>query len=206
VLVRRFRTPLGGEDSLLDENLADRPDKLLADSVVIADQVLYFRVEFWGPQTTAWESTPGGQPALTAWDSTRGLLPPGDPGFPYGVGEASLLDGSDDMFPGLLRLTLVLDRDEGGATSGVLDEPITAESRKVLLTGTTFLRNQDKPDHVLIDGEWMAVTAMAGRELTVERGARGTLPATHDAGARVRVGKRFERIVELPAARQNDDS
>ena len=35
-LVRRFRTPLGGEGSLLDERLLDRPEKLLADAVVVA--------------------------------------------------------------------------------------------------------------------------------------------------------------------------
>ncbi len=207
-LVRRFRAPLGGEDSLLDETLPERPDRLLAGSTVIADQVLYLGVDFWGPGTTVWDRGPGAgpeeRPCYPAWDSTRAILPPDDPSFPFGLGPASLLDGSDDMVPGLVRLVLVLDRDEGGATSGVLAEPLTAESRQVRLTSTTFLRDQDRPDHLLIDGEWMAVTAAAGTEFTVVRGARGTLPASHDSGARARTGRRFERIVELPAGRESE--
>ena len=50
-LVRRFRTPIGGEGSLLDPDLAERRDRLLQDAIVLADQVLYFGVSCWAPGT-----------------------------------------------------------------------------------------------------------------------------------------------------------
>jgi prepilin-type N-terminal cleavage/methylation domain-containing protein len=204
-LIRRFRAPLGGDGSLLEPDLLLQPDRILADGVPVADQVLYFGVELWGPDTTAWQAEPGTDQvsALTAWDSTRGLVLPGDPTFPYAAGEDSLWDGSDDMFPPLARITLVLDREQGATSSGRLAENISADARRLPLQSSTFLRAEENPDHVLVGSEWMRVTAIESGGLTVERGVRGTVAGTHLAGDRISVGRRFERIVELPAHREN---
>jgi prepilin-type N-terminal cleavage/methylation domain-containing protein len=205
-LVRRFRAPLGGEGSLLEADLLERPDRLLAGAVPLADGVLHMGVACWGPVTTHWDADPGeqGAAALTAWDSTRALFPPDDPGFPHGRGPASLLDGSDDMLPRMVRLTLVLDeREGGGAGSGRLAESMTKEARQLTLASLGFLRDQEAPDHVLVDMEWMAVLSRNGSTMTVERAARGTGAASHAAGAPVRTGRAFERVVRLPAARED---
>jgi prepilin-type N-terminal cleavage/methylation domain-containing protein len=204
-LMRRFRSPVGGEGSLLDPDLLAQPDRLLAGGIPVADQVLYFGVDLWGPDTTVWDAGTGVDevPALDTWDSTRGILPPGDPRFPYGAGEDSFWDGSDDMFPRLVRITLVLDREHGATSSGRLDETISAESRRLKLQSTTFLRAEESPDHVLIGSEWMRVTSIESGALVVERGARGSVATPHLAGDTVLVGRRFERIVRLPAFREN---
>jgi len=204
-LLRRFRAPLGGEGSLLEVDLLLQPDRLLADGVAVADQVLYFGVELWGPDTTAWDVDPRSDdvPPLVGWDSTRGILLPGDPAFPYAVGEDSLWDGSDDMFPRLVRVTLVLDREQGATSSGRLAENISAEAHRLPLQSSTFLRAEENPDHVLLGSEWMRVVSIESGALMVERGVRGTVAGTHPAGTRISVGRRFERIVELPAHREN---
>jgi prepilin-type N-terminal cleavage/methylation domain-containing protein len=205
-LVRRFRAPLGGEGSLLEPDLVERPDRLLAGAVPLADGVLHLGVDCWAPDTAGWDADPQteGPPALSAWDSTRGLYAKADPGFPYGRGEASLLDGSDDMLPSMVRLTLVLDeREGGGAGAGRLAEAMSREARRLTLASTGFLRDQESPDHVLVDQEWMAVVGRDGRVVTVERAARGTAVASHEAGAPVRTGRAFQRVVRLPAARED---
>jgi prepilin-type N-terminal cleavage/methylation domain-containing protein len=208
-LVRRFRAPLGGEGSLLAPELVDQPDRLLAGAVPLADGVLHLGVACWAPHTTAWDEDPGtagssGAAALGAWDSTRGLFPPTDTAFPYGKGPASLLDGSDDMLPRLVRITLVLDeREGGGAGGGRLADTLTKEARQLTLVSVGFLRDQESPDHVLVGQEWMRVVGREGRVLTVERGSRGTPATPHESGTSVRAGRAFERVVRLPAARED---
>lgn len=204
-LVRRFRTPIGGQGSLLDAGLPEQRERMLKGAIVLADQVLYFGVACWAPGTTHWDKPPDatGVAAPVVWDSTRGLLPPEDPGFPFGRGPASLLDGSDDLFPRRVRLTLVLDDSAGDTAGGALAEAVSAESKRIVLASTTFLREQAAPDHVLVEGEWMKVTDLDGRTLSVVRGVRGTTAVSHADGAKVRAGATFERVLELPAAREN---
>ncbi|MHC5212254.1 MAG: PulJ/GspJ family protein [Planctomycetota bacterium] len=205
-LVRRFRAPLGGEGSLLEADLVEQPDRLLAGAVPLADGVLHLGVACWAPHTTRWDadpSEPGGE-ALAGWDSTRGLFPASDTGFPYGKGPASLFDGRDDMVPRHVRLTLVLDEREGGGSGGGrLADPMTEEARQLELASTGFLRDQEAPDHVLVGQEWMRVVSREGRVLTVERAARGTPAAPHESGSAVRAGRTFERVVSLPASRED---
>ena len=198
-LMRAVRMPAGGERSLLDPSLAEQKDRLLADAVPAADDVLFFGVQFWGPGTTGWDAGGG---AFTAWDSTRGLIPPGDPDFPFGVGPASWTDSSDDIWPRLVRLTLVLDRAQGAASAGSLAEPVGAEAKVITVADGGFLRDEEAPDHVLIDDEWLQVTGIDGRTLQVQRGARGTVPAVHVDGARVRTGRTFRRVLALQAGRE----
>ncbi len=226
-LIRRVRTPLGGTGSLLDEDSWVTPagapsggglrDQLQAaeargagvwrDGVVLADRVLWFGVLCWGADTTCWDRLPtdpaDAVPALPVWDSTRGLAPAGTEGFPLAVGPASLLDGSDDVFPQRVRLTLVLERDEGNATTGVLSDELSLTGRTLTLASARILEDEQAPDFVLVDAEWLGVTAADGRNLTVTRGARGTRPAQHSSGTKLRVGRRFDRVVDLPCGREN---
>lgn len=199
VLVRGLRAPAGGERSLLDPALAAQPDRLLADCVPVAEDVLWFGCEFWGPATADWGPDGG---ALTAWDSTRGVLAPGDPEFPYGAGPDSLERPHDDAWPRLLRLTLVLDRAAGATASGTLAAGVSADERRLRLAGASFLRDEEPPDHLLVEDEWVAVAAIEGDEVRVTRGARGSVAASHPDGARVRAGRTFRRVLRLAAGRE----
>ena len=103
--------------------LAARPDAgraertaSLADAVPAADDVPLLRRGSSGAR--ARRRGPSEDGALTAWDSTRGLHPARRPGLPFGVGPASWSDPSDDIWPRLVRLTLVLDRAQGAASAG----------------------------------------------------------------------------------------
>ncbi len=198
-LMRVVRAPAGSERSLRDAALPAQRDRLLADAAVVADDVLWFGVEFWGPGTTDWSAGGG---AFPAWDSTRGLLPPGDPDFPFGAGPASHSEPSDDVWPRRVRLTLVLDRAQGATTASSLSEAVGPDARRLRLASADLLRDEEPPDHLLVEDEWVAVLSVEGRDLTVGRGARGTRPATHGEGARVRAGRTFRRVLEVPAGRE----
>lgn len=195
-LVRKVRTPIGGPDSLVAADL--RSERLLHDAVRLVDRVLFFGVQCWTPDTTDWD---GDAPASSVWDSTRGLLPR-DAGFPYGRGPASLLDGRDDTWPTLVRITLVLDPYEGDAVApGILAEDLLPGGTRLVLRAP--LRGDERaPSHVWVGGEWMAVTAVDGAELGV---ARGAVPREHTAGTQVRTGPAYRRDILLPAARENFD-
>jgi prepilin-type N-terminal cleavage/methylation domain-containing protein len=204
-LVRRVRTPVGGAGSLLDPLLVDREDRLLEDSLPLADRVLHLGVLAWAPASTVWEPLPGadGVPALDTWDSTRGLVPSGDVAFPFGVGPQSLLDGRDDMFPPVLRLELVLDPyADSGRAPNTLSEPVGDGATRLSLRRSGFGGDDRAPGFVWVEGEWMAVVSVDGKDLVVERGVRGTTPRAHDTGAAVRVGVAFRRVVTLPGARE----
>jgi len=208
-LVRRVRSPIGGSGSLLDPLLPEQEDRLLTGLVPIAAGVLHFGVTAWGPATTTWEAAP--QEAATAatpfWDSTRGLIAPGAPLFPYGRGAASLDEPSDDLYPTHLRLSLVLDPfvrgDPGLGAAGRLAEDLALDGTELQLTAAALSGDELEPGMLWLEGEWLEVRAHDGRRWTVGRGARGTRPARHAAGSPVRVGLLFDRVVRLPAAREN---
>jgi len=200
VLFRRFRSPIDRDGSLTAPGLVGRSDRLLQDGIAIAHGVLHFGVELWGPDTTRWSDAPGGVPdvALRTWDSTRGVVPPHDPSFPYGVGSASYEDPRDDLFPSRIRLVLELDP---GSGAGRLAEAVGADATRVTLSSARLFQGAREPDFVLVDHEWMRLVSRDGRRLRVERGARGSPAVGHDLAAPVRVGRRLERVVALPAAR-----
>ncbi|MCB9899216.1 MAG: prepilin-type N-terminal cleavage/methylation domain-containing protein [Planctomycetes bacterium] len=198
-LIRKVRTPPGGPDSLLAPELHE--ERLLDESVRLVDRVLFFGVACWTPDTRDWDAAPlEGGPSFV-WDSTRGILPP-DSGFAYAEGPGSLLDGHDDLWPTVVRVTLVLDPYQGSAVApGTLADDVTAQATALRLRKA--LSGDDRqPSHVWVEGEWMDVVSVSGRDLVVRRRA---LPRDHAAGAQVRTGFSFTREVLLPSVRENLD-
>jgi hypothetical protein len=61
---------------------------------------------------------------------------------------------------------------------------------------------QDRGAFVLIDSEWMQITSVTGDTAGVVRGARGTTPAAHEAGAIVHWGNTVVR--EIPIGMHRD--
>jgi prepilin-type N-terminal cleavage/methylation domain-containing protein len=207
-LVRRAATPIGGPDSLLRSELDLQEDRLLEGALRLAEGVLYFGVSGWTPDTTVWDAVDGsGRPGSRVWDSTRALIPPGDADFPYGRHADSLLDGRDDLFPTLVRITLVLDpfAAPGLGAPGRLAGEISADERRIELRSATLSGDDRTPDMLWVDGEWLAVRSRDGNAFDVERGVRGTQAQPHDAGAAVRLGQVFQRVVRLPAYREDFD-
>jgi prepilin-type N-terminal cleavage/methylation domain-containing protein len=208
VLLRRVRSPLGGAGSLLEPELLDQGDRMQQDALRLVDRVLHFGVRCWSPDTTAWEALPASDDvsALRVWDSTRGLFDPDDPAFPYGMGEDSLLDGHDDMFPPVVQIVLILDPfQEDRVAPGQLALDVGPDATRVRLVSGRLGGDDRVPDAIWIGGEWLGVTSRINNELVVERGLWGTAPRQHAQGSPVRVGRRFERVVVLPTARENFD-
>ncbi len=216
-LMRCVRTPIGGPTTLTDPERWSDVGRLLADALPIAEDVLFFGVEFWVPGAAAWsreewvEPTPdeGAAGAMKAgkvapifatatWDSTRGL----SDDLPTYLGEDSLWDASDDATPALVRLTLVL---AAGLPTGQVRETLGIEGRRLRLTDVRFLRDdEERPEFVLVDHEWMRILeeGVTSTEIVVERGARDTEIASHATGAVARIGRTFRRVVRLPTARE----
>lgn len=208
-LVRRVRTPIGGPGSLLNPQLAMQEGRLLEGALRLAEGVLYFELAGWTPGTTMWDALDASdRPASVVWDSTRALVPPGDQAFPYGRHPDSLLDGRDDLFPPLVRITLVLDpfQGRGVGAPGRLATDVSEDLAQIELRSTTWAGDDQTPAMLWIEGEWMEVRSREGRTYSVMRGARGTQPQPHAAGAVVRVGETFTRVVRLPASREDFDS
>jgi type II secretory pathway pseudopilin PulG len=56
---------------------------------------------------------------------------------------------------------------------------------------------QDPGSFVLLDAEWMEITAITGGTAGVKRGARGTVPAPHEAGTLVHYGRTVVREIPI---------
>ncbi len=206
-LYRLFRAPIGGEGSLFQERLWDDPRKLCGAAVPMADNLLYLGFEFWSRDTLSWSDPPdqaGGR--LTVWDSTRALLldAEGFNGFLLRKGAASLEDGSDDVFPRRVRITLVLERDEDEAATVRLAAAMTATSN-ILRPDALKPFAGTRPLHpfLKVEGEWMEWSQVADGGVKVLRGARGSGRRAHAAGARLRFGQTFQRVVEIPVFRED---
>ncbi|MED5329810.1 MAG: type II secretion system protein [Planctomycetota bacterium] len=201
-LMRKVRTPLGGPNSLVDlENLGER-DHLVNDAVAVAEGVLFFGVDVWGPETDVWdiphgEERGGLQPSFPVWDSTRALL---GSSFVYHTDATSLLNRRDDMFPRMVRVRLVLDAQ---LPVGRLSEDVTAASRAFNVSSASFLGDESQPDHLLLGQEWVRVLSVTGRQLTVERGVRGSVAIPHETGEALRLGRTFDRVLRLPTGKEN---
>jgi hypothetical protein len=57
--------------------------------------------------------------------------------------------------------------------------------------------------HVLVEGEWMEVLSTSGASAAVRRGARGTQPALHPAGALVHHGRSAVREIPIGTFRED---
>jgi len=205
-LYHGWRSPVGGEGSLLEPESLDTLREIHEACRPIATGLLYLGVTWRRVFATDWEPTMGGvgehDPYVgRIWDSTRAL----DPKFPLFRGRESLGDPSDDVFPAWARLTVTLvapsavglGRGETALAADVgQDEPvILVENARVLLG--------PGPDErwLKVDGEWMryrtAKVDLASGKVSVERGGRGSKKAMHEGGAEVYVGLTSRSIVRL---------
>jgi type II secretory pathway pseudopilin PulG len=182
-----------------------------------AEGILHLSFSFWTPYTDTWDRSlpprlrrsPNERSGpIATWDSTRAVLdekaPPSE--FAWRRVEGSLEDPSDDLFPERVEVTLVV---AGNAELPLLTlvEDLGASDRSILLSRANGLSEEGPNRFVKIDGEWIAYEKIDRGRLILPvgkatgRGARGTAPARHQAGAVVEVGTTFRRVVEIPAVR-----
>jgi len=218
-LKRAVRSPAGSDFA-----------SMFGDAQVLARDVLYFGLLFatpythtqfggldaknrqLGPLTASWHPElprlpvrknpqgPFGPERL--WDSTRGVLRE----FSFYVGPESRDDGEDDVFPEMVRVTVVIEPDPLRTvrtdTTGYINDSIglvpVASTRGFPPGGRT-------DSYILVDEEWMHYSSKTGRSFTIDqRGARGSAAAVHESGAPVRRGYTFSRTFYLPGYRSEE--
>lgn len=223
-LYRGIRAPIGGKGSLLPTRRASDPSATvdvrgplhLPEVAKVADRVLtgvlYFGVEFWGRKTLSWDSSvrPPAGPSTT-WDSSRGILPGGKGSDSFhlaksGFGpDSSLNDPVDDVFPRRIRVTLVVEEVGPNASTGVLAEDLSAETKSVPLLSSQFVPVvEGARRYVKIGTEWIEFLGRSDNTLTgCTRGARGTTAQAHPEGSVVHHGRTLVREFAVPTFRDS---
>jgi type II secretory pathway pseudopilin PulG len=222
VLFRGIRTPIGGRTSFFAVPQffhaplpgmpapKETPPEGVALLRAFASHVLYFELLYATPYSTTWaldvppRKDGGASGPLTYWDSTRSMPPAGEPDpkiFGTYVDKSSAADPRDDILPPRVKVTLVVREGEAAESSTMLLQELNP-------TATSFVVAEPdrvpKPGFVFLDEEWIEVDDATGARVHVKaRGARSTQPAAHRSGAEVVVGRTFEAVVPLAAARED---
>jgi hypothetical protein len=221
---RGYRAPPGGPGSLLplkggSDPLGTGSARGAMNSVdvravarPILSGVLFFGVDFWSRRTNTWDSkvrARDGGP-LPTWDSTRGILPLGEDLSSFALSkrtgvqdDTSLNDPTDDTFPRKVRVTCVVEELGRNARVGYLNDDLVADAKTFSVSDTRFFPAVDTAQrYVKVDGEWIEVGLPTGGSFPViRRGARGTVAASHSAGAKVHHGRTFVQEYDVAAFR-----
>jgi prepilin-type N-terminal cleavage/methylation domain-containing protein len=218
VLCRSIHSPIGNGGSLFDDgNLTSR------NLTPLSDRVLYFGFRFWTQYTNNWSTAYYTKTYLfdrdneksgpkVFWDSTRGTYRPGEQDssrkYQFLMYRGTPHDASDDIFPSLIKIILVVK--ESGQTAAIttLARNVEATSTDIYLTdGSRFPRTKDDGFcYVCIEGEWIKYRERRRNTLTgIRRGVRGTKAMRHRSGARAETGRTFSMVIKPPSFRENWD-
>jgi len=149
-----------------------------------------------------WKAGPELDGAATSWDAWAKRRPDKDvhPWNEPGAGMPRVKDRP--LLPRRVRVELELERPS--------DRQRRTKVTSVVETGDTSIQVDDgdkvpreEGSFVLVDAEWMRVRSVDGRNLTVERGQRGTKTVMHAPGALVHYGLKVVR--EIPVATYRED-
>ncbi|MBI5366756.1 MAG: hypothetical protein HZA54_06945, partial [Planctomycetes bacterium] len=188
-----------------DEELLASPAFFGAAGELVARGVVWVGYAFWAPGTTTWDL--GVPPRASGvrgtgdagpdprWDSTRAL----DRDFALFLKTIPRVPPLADVLPVSVRVTVTVEADPGRARPVTLGAALTAaDNERALVSSSAEL--PDAPAALLVEREWIAYTEKGDGWIKIgTRGARGTAPAAHESGARVRFGTTFERTVAIPA-------
>ena len=215
-LYRGLRAPIGGTETFfINSNLI--PATSYSPLIEFADGVLYLGFHFWTQYTNTWDVsawpiiTPQPDeksgPALS-WDSTRSLMlvrNPVERQYTTYLSAASEADTNDDVFPMAVQVVLVL-AEGGTGTTSRLTRDIEDTSTRIPVEDASMFENLAYP-YVWINGEWIRFSNVERGVLALrdeyDRGARGTLPASHRRGSLVQAGRTFTVTIMLPGGRED---
>lgn len=188
----------GAEGTFFSEGFFSNASSWDGPMKEVTSGVLYFGIAF-GPESS--------EQAFDCWDSTRGWLGrnadlPANR-FPLAKSAASLADPRDDVYPGYLFLTLVLERDASDARLTFLREAIDENERRIEVDDARRVPNKF-PGFMKIDAEWIELSGVEGKAAIVKtRGARSTVQASHEAGAKIHVGETFTTMLRLETHKED---
>lgn len=123
-----------------------------------------------------------------------------------GDGYDTYFDPSDDVFPRRAQVTLVITNTRGRPRVAALKEKLEASDEGMIIVDNSTIFRSDDHKYVKIGQEWIRYTHFgSGGSIFIApggRGARGTVPAEHLAGADVETGRTFVLTIDLPSSRE----
>jgi hypothetical protein len=140
--------------------------------------------------------------ATASWDAWNRDRPDADihawntawPWMPKSRGRA--------LLPRRVRIELEIERPVDRLRRTRLLADLRTEDRQVVVDDVRHLPDFDGA-HLLLGGEWVRVSSRDGANLTVERGVRGTSPATHARGTLVHWGRSYAREIVVGGHRED---
>jgi len=221
---RAYRSPIGGEGTLLDPKNYDSREKVvrLVQRQPVFQEVTLFDLLFWTQWTTNWEWSarepvvtrppadaaqvakgpePCG-PSLT-WDSTRGILPAEV--FRLGKGASSFNFSADDIWPHAVRISYAV-----AETSTTLATNVGADDNSFIVVAGDFAtgRGEVRDVPMKIGTEWVLVSSRDGTrrdKFYMSRGRRGTTKVAHAAGEPVYFGRVYDFTMAIPSFRDDNN-
>jgi hypothetical protein len=174
----------------------------------LAADVLSLGFDYWSQNTQNWEEPKRGKNTgpEKIWDSTRAISDGPLAQFSLHRGQDSADDLEDDIFPEKVRVTITVDSAMPRCVYAKLVEQVGDTVGGQILVDTTkgFRDGEDQDAYILIDDEWLHYKKKTPTGFEIDqRGARGTACRGHAAGAIVRTGKTFRRIVYIPNWRED---
>ena len=122
------------------------------------------------------------------------------------AGADSLRDVRDDVFPGWVRVTLVVDRGPNHASDAFLTEPLGREDKTMVVSRTDRLPDPEQARYLKVGPEWVRFSTFGSqRVIGLRRGQRGTSATAHKAGTSVRAGRELVFPLKVAHGRDSDD-
>jgi prepilin-type N-terminal cleavage/methylation domain-containing protein len=170
--------------------------------VPVASGVLLLKLLCRGPGVDDWNETAvlegkgDAEGALGTWDSTRGML--SKESFAFAIGEGSVADPRDDVYPSHVRALLVMGR-VGRPEARVTRRVVPGEKDLTVDRAERLPRAEDEDRFLKVGGEWMEIAANESWGAQVQRSKRRSpVAAAYEPGTPVYAGKTFRKTFELP--------
>ncbi len=196
-----------GSVSYFDPQFFDAASRPQPGSVeAVTGGVLWFRV-LSASQTTilydGWRLGSGLEHAATSWDAWSKGRPDLDQ---HAWNESSAGVGVADglpLLPRRVRIELEVERPRDVKRRPYLTDAIGPDEGTLRVSDASRL--PDVGNNLLIGEEWVKLVSVSGRLASVQRGARGTRRATHEARSVVHFGASFLREVPVVLHREEWD-
>jgi len=221
---RAYRSPIGGEGTLLDPKNFDSREKVvrLVQENPVFQKVILFDLLFWTQWTTHWDWSasepivrkPPSDPSeirrgpiacgpSNSWDSTRGMLPVEI--FRLAKGVASFNRSSDDIWPHAVRISYAV-----AETETQLARPVGANDTSFTVVAGDFAtgRGELRDVPMKLGTEWVIVSGRDGQRrdtFHMSRGAMGTSAVSHAEGEPVYFGRVFSFTMAIPSFRDDNN-
>lgn len=202
----RPSTPDGRSESYFDPRFFGRGGEPPAGALnEVSGGLLWFGMQF-ATQTTrleeGWQVGARIQDATTSWDAWSKARPDAKLHVWNEAGAGMPKAKSRALLPRRVLLELEFEREREALRRTRLAELLTLEATTMVVEDPTRLPTSPGA-FVKLDGEWLRLGVVTGRNVAVQRAMRGTTAANHDRGARVHFGETYRKDVPIRLAQED---